>query len=224
MLGAPDEERLQPVRPLAQDDGDRCARGDRFGDVHRRPRAERRADRVPVHIFIVWFHSNEGCRRRPRSQGRVSRIGLVLSAAFCVVGTAGAVGSWAVYRMDGTIARDGERADGHVTRKTFVCAADGDSDYTIDYWFASAERRARRGDARDRQGVLAGAARGGHARGAVLRREPEAQLPGAERASRPRRDRLRLARLRDARRLRSPGVQRARPTAERAELTSAPGS
>ncbi|MET0552440.1 MAG: DUF3592 domain-containing protein [Vicinamibacteria bacterium] len=60
---------------------------------------------------------------------------LLLAGAFCVVGTFGTVGSWVVYRMDGTIARTGERADGHVTRKSVVRAAD-DTDYTIDYWFA----------------------------------------------------------------------------------------
>jgi hypothetical protein len=51
-------------------------------------------------------------------------VALVLAAAFCVVGTFGAIGSWAVYRVDGAIARDGERADGHVTRKSAVRASD----------------------------------------------------------------------------------------------------
>jgi hypothetical protein len=70
-----------------------------------------------------------------RGDGRARVVAIVLAAAFCVVGTIGAVGSWVVYRLDGAIARGGERADGHVTRKSLVYATDGDSDYTVDYWF-----------------------------------------------------------------------------------------
>lgn len=66
---------------------------------------------------------------------RPSRIALLMGLLFLLVGAFGVVGSWAAWRLDSGIAASGERATGHLTRKSMLRAADGDSDYVVDYWF-----------------------------------------------------------------------------------------
>ena len=78
----------------------------------RAPSAARIVSQSTSSLYAVGSELRDAPIGRAGSQGRVSRFALVLSAAFCVVGAVGAVGSWVVYRMDGAIARDGERADG----------------------------------------------------------------------------------------------------------------
>lgn len=60
---------------------------------------------------------------------------LVFGLLFFTVGCIGSVGSWSTYRLDTGIVRNGQRADGHITRKIFLYSADGDSDYVVEYWF-----------------------------------------------------------------------------------------
>jgi len=42
---------------------------------------------------------------------------------------------WTEYRRDNGIERSGQRAEGHLTRKTFLHIYDTAVDYYIDYWF-----------------------------------------------------------------------------------------
>jgi hypothetical protein len=59
-----------------------------------------------------------------------------MGALFFLVGLVVLVGSWAAYSLDTSIERHGGRAVGYVTKKTFLFAADGDSDYVLEYRFA----------------------------------------------------------------------------------------
>lgn len=72
---------------------------------------------------------------------RPSRIALIMGLVFALFGGFGIVGSWAAYRLDSGIAAEGERATGHLTRKSLLRAADGDSDFVIDYWFVLPDGR-----------------------------------------------------------------------------------
>ena len=58
-----------------------------------------------------------------------------MGALFFVVGCIGAIGSWGAYRLDTSIETSGQRADGRITKKSVLFAADGDSDYIVEYWF-----------------------------------------------------------------------------------------
>ncbi|MDX6613445.1 MAG: hypothetical protein QOD75_2631 [Blastocatellia bacterium] len=46
-------------------------------------------------------------------------------------------GGWTDYRRDLSIERSGQRAEGHLKRKTFLHIYDTAVDYYIDYWFTS---------------------------------------------------------------------------------------
>jgi hypothetical protein len=65
-----------------------------------------------------------------------SRIALVFGVVFLVVGLLAVFGSWRGYQLDTGILEHGARAEGHITKKVVLAAADGDSDHGIDYWFA----------------------------------------------------------------------------------------
>jgi len=65
----------------------------------------------------------------------LSPIACVFGILFFAVGCYGAVSSWDVYRLDSSIEKSGQRAEGHITRKSLLYAADGDSDYNVEYWF-----------------------------------------------------------------------------------------
>jgi hypothetical protein len=67
---------------------------------------------------------------------RRSKIALVFGILFLVTGLLFVYGSWRGYQLDTQILERGARADGHVTRKIVVAAADGNNDHGIDYWFA----------------------------------------------------------------------------------------
>ena len=69
------------------------------------------------------------------SSSRGSRVALGIGALFFVVGCIGAIGSWAAYRLDTSIEKSGQRAEGRITKKSVLFVADGDSDYTVEYWF-----------------------------------------------------------------------------------------
>ena len=58
-----------------------------------------------------------------------------MGTLFFVVGCIGAIGSWGAYRLDTSIETSGQRAERRITKKSVVVAADGDSDYIVEYWF-----------------------------------------------------------------------------------------
>lgn len=66
---------------------------------------------------------------------RNSRVVLVAGVLFFTLGFVAAVGSWVAYRLDTGIERNGQRVEGHITRKSLLFVADGDSDYNVEYWF-----------------------------------------------------------------------------------------
>lgn len=70
-----------------------------------------------------------------KSSSRGSRVALGMGALFLVVGCIGAIGSWGAYRLDTSIEKSGQRAEGRITKKSVLFAADGDSDYIVEYWF-----------------------------------------------------------------------------------------
>lgn len=69
------------------------------------------------------------------NSSRGSRVALGMGALFFVVGCIGAIGSWGAYRLDTSIEKSGQRAEGRITKKSVLVAADGDSDYIVEYWF-----------------------------------------------------------------------------------------
>ena len=69
------------------------------------------------------------------SSSRGSRVALGMGALFFVVGCIGAIGSWGAYRLDTSIEKSGQRAEGRITKKSVLFAADGDSDYIVEYQF-----------------------------------------------------------------------------------------
>ena len=68
-------------------------------------------------------------------RSQTSRTAFVMGVLFFIVGSIGALGSWAAYWLDTGIERNGHRAQGHVTRKSYLSVADGGSDYNVEYWF-----------------------------------------------------------------------------------------
>ena len=66
---------------------------------------------------------------------QASRTTLAMGVLFFIVGSIGALGSWAAYWLDTDIERNGQRAQGHITKKSYMLVADGDSDYNVEYWF-----------------------------------------------------------------------------------------
>ena len=69
------------------------------------------------------------------SSSRGSRVALVMGTLFFVVGCIGAIGSWGAYRLDTSIEKSGQRAEGRIMNKSVLFAADGDSDYIVEYQF-----------------------------------------------------------------------------------------
>ena len=69
------------------------------------------------------------------SSSRGSRVALGIGALFFVVGCIGAIGSWSAYRLDNSIEKSGQRAEGRITKKSVLFVADGDSDFIVEYWF-----------------------------------------------------------------------------------------
>ena len=59
----------------------------------------------------------------------------MMGALFLLVGAGGVIGSWGAYVTDTNIEHSGPRAKGHLVKKLFMGAADGDSDYVLEYWF-----------------------------------------------------------------------------------------
>jgi len=66
---------------------------------------------------------------------RRSTISLVFGIVFLVIGLLTVFGSWRGYQLDNGILEHGVRTQGHITKKIVIAAADGDSDYGVDYWF-----------------------------------------------------------------------------------------
>ena len=73
--------------------------------------------------------------RHQESSSRGSRVALGIGALFLVVGCIGAIGSWGAYRLDTSIEKSGQRAEGRITKKSVLFVADGDSDFIVEYWF-----------------------------------------------------------------------------------------
>ena len=70
-----------------------------------------------------------------KSESRGSKLALVMGVVFLLVGLGGVVGSWGAYVTDTNIERSGPRATGRLVKKLFLGAADGDSDYVLEYRF-----------------------------------------------------------------------------------------
>jgi hypothetical protein len=66
----------------------------------------------------------------------VNRPAIVIGALFFLFGLLAIVGGWGAYHLDTSIERHGGRAIGYVTKKIFLSASDGDSDYILEYRFA----------------------------------------------------------------------------------------
>jgi hypothetical protein len=67
----------------------------------------------------------------------VKRILVVLvGILFFLFGLGMVVGQWGAYNLDTGIEKHGARANGFVTKKTFLLASDGDSDYIVEYRFS----------------------------------------------------------------------------------------
>lgn len=64
-----------------------------------------------------------------------SRLALAIGAAFCAFGLVAAIGSWGAYLADSRILEHGARVEARVLGKDVLFAADGDSDFMIDYVF-----------------------------------------------------------------------------------------
>ena len=113
--------------------------------------------RVSIHS-----HRTDGCSlnsgvRYQMKRSQTSRTVLVMGVLFFIVGSIGALGSWAAYWLDAGIERNGQRAQGHITKKSYMFVADGDSDYNVEYWFMlpSGERvESSRGVPKDLWGML----------------------------------------------------------------------
>ena len=69
------------------------------------------------------------------SSSRGSRVALVMGALFFVVGCIGAIGSWGAYQLDTSIEKSDQRAEGRITKKSFLFDVEGDSDYIVEYQF-----------------------------------------------------------------------------------------
>lgn len=78
---------------------------------------------------------------RSRSKGKrragvePSKLALAVGCLLALLGLIGAVGGWAAYLTDSRLLASGPRAVGTVVRKQFLPAADGSSDYLIEYHF-----------------------------------------------------------------------------------------
>ena len=73
--------------------------------------------------------------QKPEARG--SKLALVMGVVFLLVGLGGVVGSWGAYVTDTNIERSGPRSTGRLVKKLFLGAADGDSDYKLEYTFAT---------------------------------------------------------------------------------------
>lgn len=73
--------------------------------------------------------------QKPEPRG--SKWALVMGVVFLLIGLGGVVGSWGAYVTDTEIERSGPRATGRLVKKLFLRAADGDSDYMLEYTFAT---------------------------------------------------------------------------------------
>lgn len=72
------------------------------------------------------------------ASGHGSKLALVLGVIFLLLGFGGVIGSWGAYSTDTAIERSGPRATGYLIKKLFLAAADGDSDYMLEYKFETA--------------------------------------------------------------------------------------
>lgn len=70
---------------------------------------------------------------------RRSRISLVSGIVFLAAGLLTVFGSWRGYQLDTGILEHGVRTQGHITKKVTIAAADGGSEYGVDYWFTLPE-------------------------------------------------------------------------------------
>ena len=68
-------------------------------------------------------------------------LALLMGVLFLLVGAGGMIGSWGAYVTDRSIEESGPRARGHLVKKLFLGAADGDSDYVLEYWFETSEHK-----------------------------------------------------------------------------------
>ncbi|MBK6844709.1 MAG: DUF3592 domain-containing protein [Gemmatimonadetes bacterium] len=65
-----------------------------------------------------------------------SRFAIAVCVLLALVGSVGAVGSWGAYLTDSRLERSGPRAVGLVTDSHVSRAADGETDYIVEYTFA----------------------------------------------------------------------------------------
>lgn len=77
-------------------------------------------------------------RLNNEASSHVSKLALILGLIFLLLGLGGVIGSWGAYLTDTAIERSGPRATGHLIKKLFLAAADGDSDYMLEYKFETA--------------------------------------------------------------------------------------
>lgn len=70
-------------------------------------------------------------------KNRQSLVALIMGILFLLVGLIFIIGAWGAYFTDSKIQDNGSTVLGHINKKTFLSAADGDSDYILEYWFAT---------------------------------------------------------------------------------------
>jgi hypothetical protein len=68
-------------------------------------------------------------------KGQSSKLALVMGVLFLLVGVGGVVGSWGAYFTDTNIEKHGSRTKAHLVKKVFLGAADGTSEYVLEYSF-----------------------------------------------------------------------------------------
>ncbi len=66
-----------------------------------------------------------------------NKLAICIAAFLFLVGFAGSIGAWIVYNKDSQIFASGQRAKATIIKKYSLLAADGDSDFNIEYVFTS---------------------------------------------------------------------------------------
>lgn len=72
---------------------------------------------------------------KPEKQNSLSV--LIMGMVFVMIGLIFFIAPWGAYIKDSKIQDSGSIAEGHIVKKTFLFVTDGDSDYILEYWFAT---------------------------------------------------------------------------------------